>query len=77
MTTTTLLNTEKKESDSKTTPRGKPKSLSADNRGIYDGAGELHPWDDGIDPDVTRIEYDEDLLPIYLQVKHVMALWGQ
>lgn len=43
------------------------KSLSTDNRGIYEGAGELHPWEDGIDPDVARIQYDEELSPLYLQ----------
>lgn len=46
------------------------KSLSTDNRGIYEGAGELHPWENNIDPDIARIQYDEDLNSLYLQVKY-------
>lgn len=52
---------------------GDSRSLSSDNRGIYDGAGELHPWDDGIDPDVDRIFYEEELRPVYLQVSTVFC----
>lgn len=48
---------------------GGGKSLSADNRGIYEGAGELHPWEDGIDPALARITYLQDLTPIFLQVQ--------
>lgn len=44
-------------------------SLSADNRGIYEGAGELHPWENGIDPDLARINYLQDMTPLFLQVK--------
>ncbi|KAK7066954.1 hypothetical protein SK128_020879 [Halocaridina rubra] len=55
--------------------KAKHKSLSADNRGIYEyGAGELHPWESGIDPDVNRIEYDEELLPLYMQVEHTPVI---
>ncbi|XP_071540796.1 protein C3orf33-like [Panulirus ornatus] len=50
------------------------KSLSEDNRGIYEGAGELHPWEDGIDPNVARIQYDEELRPLYLQVEHTPVI---
>ncbi|XP_037786832.1 uncharacterized protein LOC119582554 [Penaeus monodon] len=53
---------------------GDSRSLSSDNRGIYDGAGELHPWDDGIDPDVDRIFYEEELRPVYLQIEHSPAI---
>ncbi|MPC21313.1 hypothetical protein E2C01_014295 [Portunus trituberculatus] len=46
------------------------RSLSADNRGIYEGAGELHPWEDGIDPALARINYMQDMTPLFLQVEH-------
>lgn len=46
------------------------RSLSADNRGIYEGAGELHPWEDGIDPALARINYMQDMTPLFLQVDH-------
>lgn len=45
------------------------KSLSEDNRGIYEGAGELHPWENNIDPDIARIDYEEDLQPLYVKVQ--------
>lgn len=48
---------------------GGGRSLSADNRGIYEGAGELHPWEDGIDPALARITYVQDLTPLFLQVR--------
>ncbi|XP_042239062.1 uncharacterized protein LOC121877388 [Homarus americanus] len=51
-----------------------PKSLSEGNRGIYEGAGELHPWENDIDPDVTRIYYDEDLRPLFLKVEHAPVI---
>ena len=49
--------------------RGGGRSLSADNRGIYEGAGELHPWEDGIDPALARINYNQEMTPLFLQVR--------
>ncbi|KAK8396722.1 hypothetical protein O3P69_005006 [Scylla paramamosain] len=46
------------------------RSLSVDNRGIYEGAGELHPWEDGIDPALARINYMQNMTPLFLQVDH-------
>ncbi|KAK4292169.1 hypothetical protein Pmani_035034 [Petrolisthes manimaculis] len=50
------------------------KSLSEDNRGIYEGAGELHPWENNIDPDIVRIDYEEDLQPLYIKVEHTPVI---
>lgn len=52
----------------------KNRSLSTDNRGIYEGAGELHPWEDSIDPSIPRLHYEEDLCRVFLQVKRYTLL---
>lgn len=56
---------------------GGGRSLSRDNRGIYEGAGELHPWEDGIDPALARITYLQDVAPLFLQVLSCSGVRGR
>lgn len=67
-TTQTSISSNNKSPTKETARSASVKSLSEDNRGIYEGAGELHPWENNIDPDIARIDFEEDLQPLYVKV---------